>query len=337
MMVANSFDLWQKDAFFTAAEEVQQSADIMESAYRNWARQRREGLAPKDLNELCRELQTAFGTAKWQLEEFEKAVKVSYGNRAADDLTRDRHRQFVIAIENQIAHVEAELEKFHIEEGKQPLRWVNLDEEERDDLAMFLSGTRKSLESLDDRYDAKLGTNLKCLPSEKQCIEQIADLRLNFDSKRDVQRQKKGLKYVNTNMDDSYVIEVATNESPETSDSSCSQADRKVGTRRNWSTPNFGSLSITIDAMNDAKNVLMSSVEATPKEKGTKPIFWKPTIGDQFQAMRGINRINQLFRLVLGRQRQLQTLVLQRNRSFQLILALMIAALLIVPFAFYST
>lgn len=39
----------------------------MESAYRNWARQRREGLAPKDLNELCRELQTAFGTAKWQV------------------------------------------------------------------------------------------------------------------------------------------------------------------------------------------------------------------------------------------------------------------------------
>ena len=28
MMVANSFDLWQKDAFFTAAEEVQQSADM---------------------------------------------------------------------------------------------------------------------------------------------------------------------------------------------------------------------------------------------------------------------------------------------------------------------
>lgn len=37
----------------------------------------------------------------------------------------------------------------------------------------------------------------------------------------------------------------------------------------------------------------------------------------------------QLFRIVLGSQRQLQTLVLQRNRSFQLILALMIAALLI--------
>lgn len=27
-MVANSFDLWQKDAFFSAAEEVQESADM---------------------------------------------------------------------------------------------------------------------------------------------------------------------------------------------------------------------------------------------------------------------------------------------------------------------
>lgn len=28
MMVANSFDLWQKDSFFSAAEEVQESADM---------------------------------------------------------------------------------------------------------------------------------------------------------------------------------------------------------------------------------------------------------------------------------------------------------------------
>lgn len=28
MLVANSFDLWRKDAFFSAAEEVQESADM---------------------------------------------------------------------------------------------------------------------------------------------------------------------------------------------------------------------------------------------------------------------------------------------------------------------
>jgi len=66
MMVANSFDLWRKDAFFSAAEEVQESADIMESVYRTWVRERREGLGSEDSDELRRELQTALGTAKWQ-------------------------------------------------------------------------------------------------------------------------------------------------------------------------------------------------------------------------------------------------------------------------------
>lgn len=28
MMVANTFEMWQKDAFFSAAEEVQESADL---------------------------------------------------------------------------------------------------------------------------------------------------------------------------------------------------------------------------------------------------------------------------------------------------------------------
>nr|GMD74261.1 syntaxin/T-SNARE family protein [Ipomoea batatas] len=66
MLVANSFDLWQKDIFFSAAEEVQKSADIMESAYRTWLRERREGVAPQFLDELRGELQMALGTAKWQ-------------------------------------------------------------------------------------------------------------------------------------------------------------------------------------------------------------------------------------------------------------------------------
>lgn len=33
MMVANSFDLWQKDSFFSAAEEVQESADAYVSLF----------------------------------------------------------------------------------------------------------------------------------------------------------------------------------------------------------------------------------------------------------------------------------------------------------------
>ncbi|MFS7927171.1 hypothetical protein Hanom_Chr04g00305831 [Helianthus anomalus] len=38
----------------------------MESAYRTWVRQKKEGVKSVDLDDLCRELQTALGTAKWQ-------------------------------------------------------------------------------------------------------------------------------------------------------------------------------------------------------------------------------------------------------------------------------
>ncbi|CAM8927943.1 unnamed protein product [Rhodiola kirilowii] len=71
------FDLWQKDGFFSAAEEVQQSADIMESAYRLREKERSKGLARDDLDELCRELQTALGTAKWQLRAIKSLVVVT--------------------------------------------------------------------------------------------------------------------------------------------------------------------------------------------------------------------------------------------------------------------
>jgi hypothetical protein len=39
----------------------------MESAYRMWTREKREGSKPEDLDQLSRELQTALGTAKWQV------------------------------------------------------------------------------------------------------------------------------------------------------------------------------------------------------------------------------------------------------------------------------
>ncbi|KAF9598260.1 hypothetical protein IFM89_026091 [Coptis chinensis] len=77
----NSFDLWQKDVFFSAAEEVQQSVDIMESMYRMWLRGGREGQELDYSVDLHGELQMALGTAKWQLEEFERAARLSHGYR----------------------------------------------------------------------------------------------------------------------------------------------------------------------------------------------------------------------------------------------------------------
>lgn len=42
----------------------------MESGYRTWLRERREGVAPQYLDELRGELQMALGTAKWQVRFF---------------------------------------------------------------------------------------------------------------------------------------------------------------------------------------------------------------------------------------------------------------------------
>ncbi|XP_074557774.1 syntaxin-61-like isoform X1 [Curcuma longa] len=140
MAAGGSFDQWQKDVFFTAAEEVQESADTMESFYRMWMRNCRDGFDLEASDELLRELQTALGTAKWQLEEFEKAVELSHGSFSSEGNAITRHRQFVSAIGNQILRVEKGLNDSLIEEGKQPLRWVQLNEEEREDLADFLSG-----------------------------------------------------------------------------------------------------------------------------------------------------------------------------------------------------
>ncbi|KAL0428317.1 UNVERIFIED_CONTAM: hypothetical protein Slati_3006500 [Sesamum latifolium] len=127
----------------------------MESAYRTWLRARREGLIPQHLDELDRELQMALGTAKWQLEEFERAVRLSYRNKG-DDITITRHRQFISAIEDQISRVETALKESLNVEGKKPFRWVNLDEEDCDDLALFLSGAPGTSQRIKDE-GVKLG------------------------------------------------------------------------------------------------------------------------------------------------------------------------------------
>ncbi|XP_061361568.1 uncharacterized protein LOC133305376 [Gastrolobium bilobum] len=314
MLVANSFDLWRKDAFFSAAEEVQESADIMESAFRAWLRVRRESSTSKELNELCRELQTALGTAKWQLEEFEKAVRLSY-RHLGDDNTATRHRQFISAIESQISQVEAALKESYIEEGKQPLRWVNLDEEERDDLAAFLSGTCQSMQSSKD--ECTVTASLKSSLQEKQ-----------------VNKEDKNV--VNKNTD--YVIEIKADAVSRNSDDVVSQTDRTSSTRKTWSPPNYGALKIVIADEDEQKNKLTRTVDATPKEKGFKPVFWKQRCEEYPQARQAVHMFNQLSGRIGLCQRQFQSpLHLRYGCSVQVKLVLMLTIFLIVPFVLYST
>lgn len=137
--MASEFDRWEKDPFFSAAEEVQESADRMESTYRTWIHATKDASSMWDSDEVRRDLQTALGTTKWQLEEFERAAGSSYANKSADD-SRDRHRQFILAIENQISTIEKSLREATHSEGKPPLPWVRLDEGELNELALFLTG-----------------------------------------------------------------------------------------------------------------------------------------------------------------------------------------------------
>ncbi|KAJ0984216.1 hypothetical protein J5N97_002572 [Dioscorea zingiberensis] len=160
MAVGNSFDLWQKDVFFSEAEEVQESADTMESMYRMWLRDHTDGYRLDDSNELRRDLQAALGTAKWQLEEFERAVSLSHESLLSEDMTISRHKQFIAAIRNKISCVEKALTDSLVEEEKYPFWLVRLDEEERDDLAAFLSGGMKTLKEL------KVGKNVKHVEEE---------------------------------------------------------------------------------------------------------------------------------------------------------------------------
>ncbi|XP_026397987.1 uncharacterized protein LOC113293619 [Papaver somniferum] len=145
--MSSNFDRWEKDPFFSAAEEVQESADRMESAYRTWLHERKNPASVCDPDELRRDLHTTHGTAKWQLDEFERAVRSSYVDSSAKD-AKTRHGQFILAIGNQIETIENSLRESAMAEGKATHSWVRLDEGERDELAMFLSGSSTDLARL---------------------------------------------------------------------------------------------------------------------------------------------------------------------------------------------
>lgn len=139
MAAPGGFEQWQKDGFFQAAEEVQESADLMESVYRTWMHERSSGASSEEVNDLQRELQTVLGTAKWQLEQFERAVNLSNDKYSLEEGTVARRRQFVVAIGDQISQVEKAINDSSTDNGRRGLNWVKLDDEERDDLVAFLS------------------------------------------------------------------------------------------------------------------------------------------------------------------------------------------------------
>ncbi|KAG8095921.1 hypothetical protein GUJ93_ZPchr0013g34266 [Zizania palustris] len=171
--MATTFDRWEKDPFFPAAEEVQESADRMESVYRIWVQDRigdESGAAAVaavggrlPVVELRRDLHTALGTAKWQLDELERAIRSNDKVLSAGKDTRARHDDFVAAIGCRILEVENNLKESNVAEGRGHLSWIQLGENERDDLAAFLSASplqqRDRVVTIPSVGDIEVGNN----------------------------------------------------------------------------------------------------------------------------------------------------------------------------------
>lgn len=144
-----SLHKWESDPLFSAAEVVQDSADRMESVYRLLLHE--QGLVhaehpdsrlPTSVNYHRRDLATILETTKWQLEDFEKAVSLSAvmnKSQTTEDVIV-RHTQFIGAIREQINQVEKSLEDSLVGKSIRSSEWVNLNKQDRDGLALFLSG-----------------------------------------------------------------------------------------------------------------------------------------------------------------------------------------------------
>ncbi|KAG9459106.1 hypothetical protein H6P81_003614 [Aristolochia fimbriata] len=145
-----SFKSWESDPLFSAAEVVQDSADRMESIFRMLLHDRSllEGdpsdsklLASIDYHE--RDLVTALGTTKWQLEDFERAIHLS-SLSARSQLREEavlRHKQFIRAISEQIAVVERHLGSPSRGNMDKNAHWAGLNDQDKDGFALFLSGS----------------------------------------------------------------------------------------------------------------------------------------------------------------------------------------------------
>ncbi|XP_039141831.1 uncharacterized protein LOC120279052 [Dioscorea cayenensis subsp. rotundata] len=349
MAACNSFDQWQKDVFFSAAEEVQESSDVMESLYRLWMRECSDGCKSEALDELRRELHTALSTAKWQLEEFERAVRLSHENCSSEENTITRHKQFIAAIGDRISHVEKALSDSLIQDGKQPLRWVQLDDEERDDLAAFLAVVPKSLQKIKDDKDV----NCDAVRGFKET------LRINKDA--------------------NYVVQVEANECFKVNEETCAQEDLLNGLQRRSASSDLGAWKIVIADENvETKTtevmpetlsrpsghlVFPKSVKSTvkskwlrnsfPRIKSKEHFFWKRgLIGVKgvSRFAQGINRLNERGKHCLSNcatnskvsnvhQRSLHSSQFHTSlgRSVRVALIFIMAILLIVPIVLYST
>lgn len=202
------------------------------------------------------------------MEEFERAVCLSYRNNG-DDVTITRHREFVSAIEDQISRVEKALKESLEVEGKKPFRWVNLDKEECDDLAHFLSGSPGTSQTIKD-----------------DCLA-VGDEYCSFGSqvspKMKIPNQGESSEEVLTSIKDTNgFIELQERISPETG--------HEISYRADEISSNQNTLEIVIDIDDRQTNGL---TEVTPEEKDSKPSIWRSK-GEVYHRAREVQNHTQM-------------------------------------------
>ncbi|XP_073155713.1 uncharacterized protein [Henckelia pumila] len=310
----------------------------MESAYRTWLRAKREGLIPEHLDELGRELQRALGTAKWQLEEFEKAVRVSY-RKHADDITITRHRQFVSVLEDQISQVEVALkESFNVEE-KKSLRWVDLDQENCEGFALFLSGIPGTSLKIEDECEKVEEAASSSYIQKKNYLEKDCSVGLEASSKTQIPNHGKNLEVITSRGSFGCLMELEKRKLNDMGNEISVQADKLTCNLRTMKFPDKNALEIVIDTDERQQNSL---TQATPKEKGPKPSFWRarseqdPEAKGWLTQSKIMNWVNQRFRGGYRSQRQQSVSPILPANSLRFMLALMLTFFLVVPFLLYS-
>ncbi|MBA0721866.1 hypothetical protein Golax_009370, partial [Gossypium laxum] len=142
---------WESDPLFSAAEVVQDSADRMESIFRLLLHEQNlveaNNYDPKLLTLIGyhrRDLATILETAKWQalIPYFERAVISSarMDRPQSREAVIFRHKEFISAVREQINNVEKSLEEMEMGNPAKISEWQNLNEQDKDNLAFFLSG-----------------------------------------------------------------------------------------------------------------------------------------------------------------------------------------------------
>ncbi|XP_011077866.1 uncharacterized protein LOC105161761 isoform X1 [Sesamum indicum] len=176
---------WESDPLFAAAEVVQDSADRMESIFRLLLHEQSlvqghhtDGKLLSSIEHHRRALATTLETAKWQLEDFEREVTVS----AVTDKSWvkqnmvERHMQFIAAIRQQIILVEQSMNT----SVRSSVRNMNLNEQDRDGLALFLSGGKPVKHIADQESE------------DNNTLRRFLDPAVSSSSKEDIDEKKAG-------------------------------------------------------------------------------------------------------------------------------------------------